>query len=49
MKAFFESTPWIAAYAPFGAMVTLPDINPLNKIMKSDHTPTDLGYFYYNN
>ncbi|KAI0650016.1 glycosyl hydrolase catalytic core-domain-containing protein [Trametes meyenii] len=43
-----ENTDWIIAYCPFGVMKDLPDINQLNKLEKSDGTPTDLAYMVLN-
>lgn len=48
MKSFFESTSWIAGYAPFGAIVNLPDIGEANRIMDFNNNPTSLAYTYYN-
>ena len=46
---FMDAADWIPAYFAFGAMHDLQGVNTLDSLMKSDGSPTDLGYTYINN
>ncbi|KIJ56558.1 glycoside hydrolase family 128 protein [Sphaerobolus stellatus SS14] len=48
MTSWFQSTSWIAGYAPFGAMLNVPDIGTVNQLMNNDNTPNSLAFTYYN-
>jgi hypothetical protein len=45
---WMDSTDWIGAYAPFGFMRDMVNVNYDNRLMNEDGSPTDLGnYFIY--
>jgi hypothetical protein len=45
-RDFFESTPWVEAYFPFGVMHDMVNVNPANQLMAGNGQPTDLFRVY---
>jgi len=43
---FCETTDWIWAYAPYGLMKDLGNVNPVNALMDSNGKPTALGQYF---